>query len=240
MPFRRRDVLSVALLGVAAASWLISTVDAAQQPPGGALVVTAGEHVIRRAPDQAFVVVAAQSRARTSVDAQQQTARTVSTLVAALTGAGLAGDAVRTLQHAVHPEFDYSGGRQRLVGFVARQDLEVRVDALDRLGAVLDVAIGAGATTVAGVRFDVKDRRLLEREALKAAVADALARAEAAAAGAGRAIARVERIEEARVPAEPPRPLFMAARAAEAAPETPVLPGPVEIRAEVRLTAVLK
>lgn len=212
----------------------------AQPPPAGPVVITVGEHTIRRAPDRAFVTIAAEARARQSTEAQQQAARATEAILGALKAEGLAGDAVRTLAYGVHPEFDYTGGRQRLVGFVARQDLEIRVDTLDRLGPVLDLVVRAGATTVMGLRFDVKDRRALEREALKAAVADALARAEAAAAGAGRLLARVERIEETRLVAEPPRPLLMTARAAEAAPETPILPGPVEIRAEVRVTGILK
>jgi uncharacterized protein YggE len=231
---------AVGLMLLLAATAPVGARGAQNQSGVGPLVTTVGEHIIRRAPDRAFVIVTSESRARQSAEAQQQAARATSAIVAALKGAGVAADGIRTLAYAVHPEFDSSGGRQRLVGFVARQDLEVRIDDLDRLGAILDLAVGAGATTVTGVRFDLRDRRTLEREALRGAVADALARAEAAAAGAGRTLARVERIEETRLLAEPPRPWLLAARPAEAGPETPVAPGSVEIRAEVRLTAVLK
>ena len=83
---------------------------------------------------------------------------------------------------------------------------------------------------------------MLEREALKRATADARARAEAAASGAGRTIDCVIRIEEPTGGRPmPPTPMMMMREAAVAAtPPTPVAPGELEIRATVVLTATLK
>jgi uncharacterized protein YggE len=94
---------------------------------------------------------------------------------------------------------------------------------------------------VGGVRFDIAARAGVEREALRLAVADARSRADAAAAGAGRAIDRIVRIEDAREgPIVPmPRMVAMAAER-EAAAEPPIEPGVIEIRARVTVTAVLK
>ena len=64
---------------------------------------------------------------------------------------------------------------------MARNTVEVRVDTVDRVGELLEIAVGSGATTVGGIRFDLKDRAKLEREALRLAVADA-----AAEGGSGR------------------------------------------------------
>ena len=55
-------------------------------------------------------------------------------------------------------EFDYVNGRQSLREYVARNTVEVRVDEVARAGEVLDAAVGSGATSVSGVRFDLKDR----------------------------------------------------------------------------------
>ena len=60
-----------------------------------------------------------------------------------------------------------------------------------------------------GVRFDLKDRDSVEREALRMAVQDARRRADAAASGAGVAIERIMRIEEQRDVVDVPRPLPM-------------------------------
>jgi uncharacterized protein YggE len=211
-------------------------------PPRLDVVVASGEATIKAAPDQAFVSIAVESRAKTPREAQRQTAEAMTAVQQKLRGLGLAPDAVRTLAIELSPEFDYADGRQQLRGYVSRNRIEVRVDALERLGDVVDASVGSGATNVTDVRFDVRRRDELEREALKQAVAQARARAEAAASGAGRSIDRVVRIEDAGTfSPPPPRPLMMAARAEmAAAPSTPVAPGELEIVARVTLTAALK
>ncbi len=213
----------------------------AQEPPSPPVVVTTGEAVVKMAPDRAFVTIAAESRARTPSEAQRQNAQAMGSVQQRLKEARLPADAIRTLGYDLHPEFEYQGGRQTLRGYLARNTIEVRLDDLARLGDVVDLAVGAGATAVSDIRFDLKNREGAEREALKRAVADARARAEAAAAGAGRSLDRVVRIEEQRAVAIPLPRQVMALRAdAAAAPETPIVAGEIEIRAQVTLTASIK
>ena len=166
--------------------------------PDLSVVVASGEAVVKRAPDRAFVSIAAESRARTSRDAQLVNAEAMTAVLAKLKSAGIPGDAIQTTGYDIQPEFDYANGKQTVRGYVARNSIEVRVDELPKLGDILDIAVGAGATSVAGVRFDLKDRTGAEREALRRAVEDARARADAAAAGAGLKVDRVVRIEEQR------------------------------------------
>lgn len=232
-----------ALSGLSAVALAEADVAAGQSSPRTdelPVVVTSGVHVIRRAPDRAFATIATETRARRPQEAQQENARVMAAVLAALKAAGVGEGATRTLGVSLAPEYDYHEGRRTLRGYLARNAIEVTVDDLARLGAIIDAAVEAGATDVDGVRFDLKDRNAVEREALEQAVRDARARAEAAAAGAGRAIAYVREIVEGRQTPEPPRPMMMAARAQEADVDTPIVPGEIEIRAEVRLTAVLK
>ena len=123
--------------------------------------------------------------------------------------------------------------------YLARNIVEVRVDDINRAGEVLDAAVGSGATSVSGVRFDLKDRSAAERDALRKAVADARGRADAAAAGAGMRVDRVVRIEEQRVMLpEPPRPMMMTRQSMVAdAGAPPMSPGELEIRATVTMTS---
>jgi hypothetical protein len=87
----------------------------------------------------------------------------------------------------------------------------------------------------------LKDRAKLEREALRLAVVEARADAEAAASAAGLAIARVLRIDAQRSEGGPiplPRVAMMREQANSDAP--PISAGQMEIRAQVTLTSVLK
>ena len=120
--------------------------------------------------------------------------------------------------------------------------MQVRVDALDRVGQVIGAAVESGATTVSGIRFDLTDRDAAEREAMSRAVADGVARAQAAAAGARVTIDRVLRIEEQRefVPPQP-RPMAMLARqSADVSTSVPIEAGQIEIRARVVVTVGIK
>ena len=106
---------------------------------------------------------------------------------------------------------------------------------------MLDASIGSGVTSVHQLRFDLKQRDALERDALQRAVADAMHRAEAAAAGARRSVDRVIRIEEAGRQSAPPPPMMaMRAAADEARPVTPMASGELEIRAQVTVTVAIK
>jgi uncharacterized protein YggE len=210
-------------------------------PPARPAVVASGEGVVKRAPDRAWVHVAVESRARAPKEAQKLNAAAMSAVLKKLEGAGFSGDAIQTRAYDLQPEYDYANGRQTLRGYVARNNVEVRVDELPRLGEVLDVAVSSGANAVGNIRFDLKDRAGAEREALRLAVADARSRAEAAAAGAGMQVDRVVRLEEQRVADTPPRPMMMAMRAKEdAAAQPPIEAGELEIRAAVVLTAEIK
>jgi uncharacterized protein YggE len=158
-----------------------------------------------------------------------------------LSDARVPKDSIRTLGYGLEQEFDFVQGRRVARGFVARNAVDVRVDDVARIGEVVDTVVQGGATTVSGIRFDLQDRAAVEREALRLAVADARARAEAAASGAGRTIDRIIRIEDARESRmPPPRPMAAMAMRTEAAQETPIEPGVIEVRARVTLTASLK
>jgi uncharacterized protein len=231
-------------LSIAATVLLLASAAAAQNREGEPtmpVVVTMGEASVRRAPDRAWVTIGAESRARTAQEAQRANAEAMTSVNDKLKALGIAADAIQTIGYDLQPEFDYANGKQTLRGYVARNQVQVKVDALPKLGEIIGAAVATGATNVSGVRFDVQDRDAAEREALRRAVADARSRAEAAAEGAGMKVERVIKIEELREPQVPgPRPMMMAARAEAAPVNVPIETGEIEIRARVNLTAAIR
>jgi len=215
-------------------------------PPAGAdgpVVVTSGEGLVRRAPDRAWVTIAAESRGATAEEAQRLNIEAMNAVNQRIKAAGVPADAIQTTGYNLQPEFDWANGRQRLRDYAARNQIQVKVDDLPKLGAILAAAVSSGATNVSNVRFDLQDRNGAEREALRRAVADARGRADAAASGAGMRIDHVVRIEEQRAFIMPPPVMPMMARPAgiqtEAMP-VPIESGEIEIRTTVTLTAALR
>ena len=163
---------TMALWHLVLACLLFPSFAAAQVPsPEPPSVVVSGEGVVTAVPDQAWVRIGAESRSKVSKDAQSRNAEAMTAVQRKMTALGIPKDAVRTIAIDLQMEYDYANGRQTPRGYVARNTIEVRVDDFTKLGDVLDAAVGSGATNLHGLRFDVKRREALEREAMQLAVA---------------------------------------------------------------------
>jgi len=211
----------------------------AQSPEPPQVIVT-GEGVIKATPDQAWISIGAESRSKISKDAQQRNADAMTAVFQRMASFGIAKDAIKTTAVDLQMEFDYANGKQTPRGYVARNTVEVRVDDLSKLGDVIDAVTNSGATMIHGLRFDVKQREQVEAAALQAAVKNAMAKSQAIALGASRAIDRVIKIEELSGGGEAAPMLRQYSMAAKADASTPVAAGEIEIRAQVRLTASIK
>jgi uncharacterized protein len=223
-------------------SLILSTSAFAQTPADPPQVIVTGEGVVKATPDQAWASIGAESRAKSSKDAQQQNASAMTAVQQKIVALGISKDAIKTTAIDLQLEFDYANGKQTPRGYVARNTIEVRVDEIARLGDVLDAVVGSGATMIHGLRFDVKQRDQLAATALQAAVKNGMAKAQAVAAGSNRAVDRVLKIEEVWTgDLTPPMPMLRQyATAGRAEPATPVAAGEIEIRAQVRLTVAIK
>ncbi|HUF46681.1 MAG TPA: SIMPL domain-containing protein [Vicinamibacterales bacterium] len=209
----------------------------AQNPSGPPVIVTTGQASIDMAPDVAWVSIASEARASTPSAAQQQSAEAMTAVQAALTRAGIGRTDIRTTGYSVQADIERSGGRTRVIGYIARNQIEVRVRDLTRLGSVIDAAGVSGATSMSGLRFDLADRATAERDALRQAVEDAMGRARAIADGARVTLGPIVRIDEQ----SQFRPVYAREMLAAAAPvETPISPGQVQISAQVTVTVQIR
>jgi uncharacterized protein len=215
-------------------------------PQGPPVVVASGEHRMKVAPDQAWATVALQTRDAKAPEARRLAAAAMTTVTAALRRTGLSTDAVQTIGFSLQPEYEYVNNRQRMKGFLVSNQVQVRIDDVSKVADVLD-AVGSltlpasSMVTIAGLRFDLKNRAAAERDALRGAVEDAMARAKAMAAGGGLTLGRTLRIEEGGNPVMPkyeaaPMMMRVGRGGADAPIETPIEPGDIEIRAQVMLT----
>lgn len=213
----------------------------AQQAPQADVIVTSGQGVIQATPDRAWITVSAETRGANPREAQRRNAEAMRPVQDALRNARIPADAIRTAGYDLQQEVDFVNNKRVVRGYVARNAIEIRVDDVARLGELLELAVGQGATNVGGLRFDLKDQAKLERDALRLAVADARAKAEAAAAGAGRTLDRVLRVDEGGAAPAPPMPMFRAAAAQMATADAPpISAGQIEIRAQATVTSALK
>ena len=171
--------------------------------------------------------------------ARETGAAAMTKVVAALKALGIDDKDIQTSIVSLNPVYDYQSTTQRITGYQLQNQVSVTVRDLDKLSAVLDDSIAAGATTVNGVSFDVADRAAAESKAREAAMADAKAKADTLARAAGVAITGVATISETVSTPIWYAPEMSAAGGAKDSATTPVMPGSTDVTISVNVAYLI-
>lgn len=197
-------------------------------------IVVTGEGVSSAAPDMATIRVGVAREARLAGDALRMTSDAMTLVLALLEKAGIAARDVQTTNVGLNPRYQRTNDGQppRVVGYVASNDLMVRVRDLEALGSVLDAVVSEGANAMNGIFFSVADPAPLETEARRAAVSDARAKAEVLADAAGVDVGPVISIHEGGA-LPTPGPVMRSMAMDESA--VPIAGGEVDVRSQVTI-----
>lgn len=127
------------------------------------------------------------SLAASAAAAGARNARVAEAVKAALEAARLSRTEIIQSQLSVAPRWNYDQAtqRQKLAGYEATTIVQIETDRLERLGAYMDAALGAGATGVSAVSFSAKNSDAARRRALVQAVSQARTDAETVARAGG-------------------------------------------------------
>jgi uncharacterized protein YggE len=191
---------------------------------------------IRVAPDRATVHVAVETKAENAAAAAAENARVQQRVIAAIRGLGVPNDRISTTQYNVLPDYRYEPNREaRLVGYRVTNTVVVELHQLDRVGPVLDVALGAGANRITSLQFYASNTEAARREAIARAVQTARGDAEAMARAAGGSLGELMEAHVGAYYAPPPPPPMprMEAMAAGVA-DTPINPGQQTVAVDVQ------
>ena len=221
-------IFNTALLLVALAAPVLA------EPVPGQITVT-GEGSVAVVPDMATVTLGVTSEGATAAAAMAQNSAQLAAVIAQLKSEGIAEKDVQTSGLSLGPRWDNSassaGKAPKIVGYVASNGVNVRVRALDHLGAVLDSVVKNGANTFSGVSFDIAARQPAEDAARKAAVVEALRKARLYADAAGVKLGAIQSISEDA--GAGPRPVMVGAFAMAKAEAVPIAQGEMNITADV-------
>jgi uncharacterized protein YggE len=117
-------------------------------------------------PDIVTLSVGVTSEAATAQAASTATSQRVNAVVQALERGGVAQRDIQTQYVQLTPRYeDRSNVPRQIVAQQASSTLTVTVRDLNRAGAVLDLAVAAGANLVQGVRFSLADPIVPQRQA---------------------------------------------------------------------------
>lgn len=193
-----------------------------------------GHGAVRVAPDIAEIRLGVVTVRPTASDARTAAATTMDALLAALRAGGVAGRDLRTSLLSLDAVRDYADGSPRITGYQLANVVEATIRSIDAVGALVDAALGAGATSLDGLTFRLEDPTEALAEARRLAVADARRRAATLAAEAGVAVGGVLTIVEgAGFAPGPPHPVALLRAKDAASMTTPVEAGTSELSVEL-------
>jgi uncharacterized protein len=191
----------------------------------GGITVT-GDGTVNTVPDQAEFDFGVHTESATAAAALGANGALMTKVIAAIRGAGVDKGDIQTSQVSLSPQTSANGNR--ITGYAADNTVTVTVKDLGTAGELVDAAVGAGANNVSGPNLSSSDQGKLYRDALKLAMADAKAKAQAIADGGGVKLGKVTTVVEGG--GATPLP------SADTAKATPISPGTTQIEATVTVT----
>jgi hypothetical protein len=190
-------------------------------------ITVQGTGLVTTVPDEAQFTFGVSTTARTAKAALGANGARMNRLIAALKAAGIPPADIQTAQISLSPNTNENGSK--VLSFTASNSVTVKTRQVAKAGSIVDAAVGAGANLVSGPSLGPSNQQLLQRRALKAAVADARGRALAIAQAAHVKLGAVISISETSS-----SPIQFAPTAKAASPSgTPVEPGSVQVEEDV-------
>ena len=188
-----------------------------------------GRQVI--SPDRVIVSISVQVRRRTPSGAGTANAALANAVRSAITALGVPPDSITTQGYSVELSIPHATD----TGFVASNTVLVRLRRLALIGRVIDTALTAGATRIAGVQYTADDTRDARRRALEEAVLQARSNAETVARASGGRLGPLITLTTERTSVDsyliPRDEVTTGASSAEFA--TTITPGPLQVSAWV-------
>ncbi len=199
-----------------------------------------GHGETRATPDLALLNLAVETRGANAEEAAGRNAKLSQKVIQALR-AKLGGQGkVSTGGYNLFPDYSNqpSESRPKIIGYRAENSIDVETGALDRVGALIDAAIAAGANRINSLSFVLREETSARNEAIARAAKDAQAQAQALASALGVKLKGIVRATTES--GQRPIPVMANRLAAMAAAPTPIEPGEVTVPATVSVTYAIQ
>jgi hypothetical protein len=212
----------------------------ADEGPQQRTITVTGEGEVSASPDLAIISFAVETTAPLARDAADENARKSGALAAALKKTLQDKDKISTTRYSLDPVYEQrdrgTTGPPEISGYIARNEVRVELHALDKVGALIDVATEAGANRVSDLQFTLDDRASFLHDALQSAGQEAHVQAKSVAAALGVKLKQIVSATTSTPPILFPRRYQNVGMAmAESRAPTPVEPGEVTVQATLHV-----
>ena len=189
-------------------------------------------------PDKIEVYMTVETQNESANVSQQKNAELVQAVKSALADLGFRANDTETVSYYLTPVYEYDrDGTATFVGYKTEHSIKVTSLDINKVGAIVDAAVGAGINRVDNIVFGLTDSRRdqLKAQVVNSSIDDAKQKAEVQAARMGIKVVKVKHFSESSVYYAPLMYESMKA-IPSAGPSTDISPGQIEVSASVSVT----
>jgi len=202
--------------------------------------VTGNSEVIL-APDIAYVSIGVHTEAKTAKDAVATNNTQSQAVIDAIKGQGVDPKDIQTTNFSVYQQEKFAPTGESLgTYFMTDNTVYVTVRDITKIGDILDASVSAGANSIYGITFDVKDKEAAMASGRDEAMVDAQTQAEQLATAAGVTLGDVQNISYY---SSYPSPIYYDNKAmgmGGGGQSVPISPGQMTLTVSVSVTYYIK
>jgi len=199
-----------------------------------------GEGKVMAKPDTAQISIGVIKTGPSINSLQNEVNTTINKVVADLKKLGIEEKYIKTTSYNLSPNYDWTQGKQRIIGYTISVRIEVTTKNLDKVNDVIDTATEDGANQLYGLNLTIDEERkkMLAKEAREGAIKEAKNKAFELARSSGMSLGKIINISENLY--TPWQPSYYnyekAVPAAGGGAPTEIQPGEAEVRVSVTLS----
>jgi len=155
-----------------------------------------GQGKVLAKPDIGQVDLTVLSDAKTVATAQTDNTAKMNKITQAMKDFGIKDEDLQTANYSIYPQYQYTAGKNIIIGYEVAQTLRVKIRNLDKIGDVLGQAATLGANQVGSLTFTFDDVEGIRSQARQKAIDQAKQKAEDLAKTLGVALGKVTSFSE--------------------------------------------
>lgn len=232
-------VLASASLTACSSATVPSTITVQSAENSG--ICVSGEEKIQATPDIAEITYSVYTQEKDAKSCQTKNATEVDAVISLLKEKGIDEKNIRTNNVGLDPIYDWNNGR-KITGYEMTTEIVVSSVPIDEAGTIISDSVNAGINSIDSVQYQCSNFDELYAEALKNAITSARKKADLMAEAGGKKVVAMTQVQEVSscdqaVAYSSNNMKQMAVMEADSAGTgTSLMPGQVEVEAEVSVT----
>lgn len=210
-------------------------------------ITVIGDAQAKVAPDTALMTFSVVTQNAEAINAQQENAKKSEAVKQSIESiAANAQPEVKTSDYNLAPQQDYSADKPKIVGYEVKNTITVSIKDLSQVGTVIDAATKAGANSIEGIQFVLRENSPAQGDALALAAKQAMTKAESIAQSLNGKVVRVVESIEGGAPIVPERNEYASSNSVANTASvsrnysTPVQAGSLNVRSQVVLVVEIE